>query len=118
MQPNFLAATGTGSNTPGPGTNKRSRQVVNYAEIEGLDVDSDEESNDSDARKRGSTLPRRVSNLQQPSGAEQKVQLWGDGKSYLGVLPPGNLVIVQQIKPTKHTALSVLVPRRAFFRLL
>ncbi|KAK4705948.1 chromatin structure-remodeling complex subunit SFH1, partial [Phenoliferia sp. Uapishka_3] len=113
MQPNAFAASGTGSNTPGGGagagvtTSKRGR-VINYAEMEGLD-DSDDESNDSDVRaaKRaayGGMLPKRVVAL--GGGGSEKDRVWGDGKSYLGVLPPGNLVMVQSVKPTKHTPFS------------
>lgn len=102
MQPNALSASGTGSNTPSAAGNKRSRTIINYAEIEGLE-ESEDESNDSDARggkRMAGMVPRRALGLQ---GVGDKA-VWGDGKSYLGVLPPGNLVIVQAARLTKHTA--------------
>jgi chromatin structure-remodeling complex subunit SFH1 len=106
MQPNYLAATGTGTNTPGGGSSKRGRTAINYAEIEGLE-DSDDDSNDSEAKlgKRsnlsGGLTPKRLLGVQ-PVGEKA---VWGDGKSYLNVLPPGNLVVVQLARVTKHRAL-------------
>ena len=84
MQPNALAASGrgeTGAASANP--NKRAR-TVNYSDLAGEgDFDGDEEG-----RVRG-------------GGREREV--WGDGRSYLGVLPPGSLVRVQEAKPTRHT---------------
>lgn len=105
MQPNYLAANGTGTNNPGTAVNKRSRTTINYAELEGLE-DSDDDGNDSEAKARkaiyGGMVPKRVLGLQGGGGGDKSV--WGDGKSYLGVLPPGNLVVVQPAKVTKHVA--------------
>ena len=110
MQPNAFAASGTGTSTPGPPVSSKRSRVINYAEIEGLE-DSEDESNDSDvkAAKRaafGGMVPKRV--LALGGGSTEKDKVWGDGKSYLGVLPPGNLVVVQSVKPTKHVPLCVL----------
>lgn len=112
MQPNFLAASGNGTNTPGPGDRKRGRNAVNYAELEGME-DSELDGDDLEGRSRRASIntsgiaamvPKRnlgivgaVSN----SGGDKTI--WGDGKSYIGVSPPGNLVIVQAAKPAKHT---------------
>lgn len=112
--------SGTGANTPilAPGT-RRIRSTVNYADLENLDDDDDgSDAAAADARKRGASgTPAAGSRKrgalaeggQQGPGAgtpkaEQKPEVWGDGKSYLGVLPPGNLVQVQPTKGTKHTA--------------
>lgn len=112
--------SGTGANTPilAPGT-RRIRSTVNYADLENLDDDDDgSDAAAADARKRGASgTPAAGSRKrgalaeggQQGAGAgtpkaEQKPEVWGDGKSYLGVLPPGNLVQVQPTKGTKHTA--------------
>lgn len=102
MQPNYLAAAGNGStSTPGGAErgssgigNKRVRTAVNYAEIEG-GVGEEEE---------GGMVPKRALGLLQ-TGAGAEKAVWGDGKSYLGVLPPGDLVVVQQAKLTKYQTL-------------
>ena len=108
MQPNAFAASGTGTSTPGPVASSKRARVINYAEIEGLD-DSDDESNDAEVKARravfGGMVPKRLMAL--AGGGDGKEKVWGDGKSYLGVLPPGNLVVVQSVKPTKHVALCV-----------
>jgi len=83
MQPNALAASGrgeTGSSGAGPG--KRAR-TVNYSDLAGEGDFGD----DDEGRARG----------------QRDREVWGDGRSYLGVLPPGSLVRVQEAKPTRHT---------------
>lgn len=109
MQPNYLAASGTGTNTPGAADRKRGRLAVNYAEMEGLE-DSEDDSNDAEGRAArraaaaagpGGMVPKRALGVQGPGDKA----VWGDGKSYLGVPPPGNLVSVQLAKVTRHGAL-------------
>ncbi|BGP40348.1 Chromatin structure remodeling complex protein sfh1 [Rhodotorula kratochvilovae] len=112
------AAAAVGASIPGvaAGT-KRIRSTVNYADLENLD-DPDEDSDPDAPRKRGASgtpgvqrkrgaaaaaAPQPQEGTPGPK-AEQKPEVWGDGKSYLGVLPPGNLVQVQPAKGTKHTA--------------
>ncbi|GAA6054256.1 hypothetical protein JCM3770_005146 [Rhodotorula araucariae] len=113
------AAAAVGASAPGLGAGtKRIRSTVNYADLENLD-DPDEDSDPDAPRKRGAS---GTPGVQRKRGAvtgqapgqgqdaapglkgEQKPEVWGDGKSYLGVLPPGNLVQVQPAKVTKHTA--------------
>jgi chromatin structure-remodeling complex subunit SFH1 len=99
MQPNALAASGKGDNTPAA-AGKRSRAAVNYAELEGLAADLVEEE------PKGGMVPKRgLVPGTLGGGAVEAKQAWGDGKSYLGVLPPGNMVIVQQAIKTKHQVL-------------
>ncbi|GAA5941229.1 hypothetical protein JCM3775_006654 [Rhodotorula graminis] len=120
------SSAGTGANTPilAPGT-RRIRSTVNYADLENLDDDLDLDSDApgaADARKRGASgtpagSRKRGALAEQQAGGgtpgpgqqqtakvDGKPEVWGDGKSYLGVLPPGNLVQVQPTKGTKHTA--------------
>lgn len=99
MQPNALAASGKGDNTPAA-AGKRSRAAVNYAELEGISAEVAEEE------PKGGMVPKRGLVPGTPGGAAVEAkQAWGDGKSYLGVLPPGNMVIVQQAIKTKHQVL-------------
>ncbi|GAA5895999.1 hypothetical protein JCM6882_005582 [Rhodosporidiobolus microsporus] len=122
MQPNAFAdkvnaaaasAGGTGANTPVIGA-KRQRSTVNYAELEQFPAELDEESDDEGARKRGgsgtpSAQPKKSSASAAAAAlaaVEKKPEVWGDGKSYLGALPPGTLVQVQPAKGTKHLAVS------------
>ncbi|GAA5868176.1 hypothetical protein JCM3774_000589 [Rhodotorula dairenensis] len=116
-------ASGTGgANTPiVPG--KRQRSTINYADFENLDdylLDGDDgdeaQQQPASARaKRGhSSTPAAIAAGQQQQGrkaqaaptAPAKPEFWGDGKSYLGTLPPGNLVQVQPVKTTKHLAFT------------
>lgn len=111
-------ASGTGgANTPVvPG--KRQRTTINYADFENLDdlLDGDEDddhhpnnNNNARARRGQSSTPAaqqvRGKVAATPAAAPPKPEYWGDGKSYLGALPPGNLVQVQPVKTTKHLAL-------------
>lgn len=84
MQPNALAASGRGeTGHGGAGPNKRAR-TVNYSDLAGEgEFEADEEG-----RARAEKREREV---------------WGDGRSYLGVLPPASLVRVQEAKGTRHT---------------
>lgn len=95
MQPNVFAASGKGDAAapPPPGAGKRARASVNYAELEGMAGDEQEEARDGLVPKRG-LMPGQ-------SGGEPNV-VWGDGKSYLGAMPPGNMVVVQPAIRTKH----------------
>ncbi|GAA5978127.1 hypothetical protein JCM5350_007405 [Sporobolomyces pararoseus] len=105
---------------------KRQRSTVNYAELgqlsdgngefDGDDFMEEAAPSSSSRSKRGasssiipsivpkkslvpnSTLPETPQPVQ---AQQQQFQIWGDGKSYLGVLPPGNLVTVQPI--TAHS---------------
>lgn len=115
-------ASGTGgANTPVvPG--KRQRTTINYADFENLDDlldgDEDDENHGNNnamqqtgrARRGQSSTPTaqqgrgKVAATATPA-APPKPEYWGDGKSYLGALPPGNLVQVQPVKTTKHLAL-------------
>ena len=115
MQPNYLA--GKDSNlSQSNGNLKRSRTAVNYAEMEanGAGEDSDEDSMESDSARQhrkkyiptpslGAALHRK----QFESAGHQSVETieeanWGDGKSYLGVTPPANLILVQKANTTRH----------------
>ncbi|GAA5874572.1 hypothetical protein JCM16303_002908 [Sporobolomyces ruberrimus] len=98
---------GSGASTPigggggGPGAGKRQRSTVNYAEL-GQMSDGDDDDTDEPRSKRGvSGVPGIVP---KKSLVERDFQPWGDGKSYLGVLPPGNMVTVQPAIKTKHVA--------------
>lgn len=122
MQPNAFAsqaqaatpAPGTGANTPMGGV-KRQRTTVNYAELEQFPDVLDEMISDEEGgppRKRGPSgtpglQPKK--NLLSGAVTPAKPEVWGDGKSYLGSLPPGNLVQVQPVKQTKHLPTYVLV---------
>ena len=114
-------ASGTGgANTPVvPG--KRQRTTINYADFENLDdlLDGDEDEDhhgNNNAMQQGGRARRGQSSTPAVQSARGKVaattpaappkpEYWGDGKSYLGALPPGNLVQVQPVKTTKHLAL-------------
>ncbi|GAA5828874.1 hypothetical protein JCM11251_005904 [Rhodosporidiobolus azoricus] len=121
MQPNAFvdkqnaaaSATGTGANTPIVAGAKRQRSTVNYAELEQFPAELDEDSDEEGARKRGGSGTPGVQSKKAGASAaaaavvaEKKPEVWGDGKSYLGALPPGTLVQVQPTKGTKHVALS------------
>lgn len=110
MQPNALSASGTGgfggsngshalanasasSSSAGAGagggivSGKRVRTQLNYADLADAGVDQDDDVQVEEAKKaRGNVV-------------------WGDGRSYLGVLPPGNLVQVQPARLTNHARL-------------
>ena len=91
---------------PPPIIGKRSRAAVNYAELEGTAPVVIEEEDT------GGMMPKKALNVSislPPTPAEPAPkQVWGDGKSYLGVLPPGNMVTVQPAIKTKHQVLFVL----------
>ncbi|GAA6028184.1 hypothetical protein JCM8097_006903 [Rhodosporidiobolus ruineniae] len=119
MQPNAFASqtqlpsgSATGANTPVIGA-KRQRSTVNYAELEQFPAElDDEEDDEAQARKRGGSGTPGVQQGKKAAApavptpaAPPKPEVWGDGKSYLGVLPPGNLV---QVQPTKGTGRILL----------
>ncbi|SCZ88006.1 BZ3500_MvSof-1268-A1-R1_Chr2-1g04129 [Microbotryum saponariae] len=105
---------------------KRTRAPVNYAEMTGFDLTAAGNGRPSLAPSSSSNdLLRASSDGPDPAGAgnlasttgnntaatttsttNAKAVVWGDGKSYLGTLPPGNLVIVQPAKMTRHGAFS------------
>ncbi|SGZ26558.1 BQ5605_C024g09939 [Microbotryum silenes-dioicae] len=97
---------------------KRTRAPVNYAEMTGFDLTAagngrpslvaSSSSNDLLRASSDGPDPAGASNLPSTTGnntastttstTNAKAVMWGDGKSYLGTLPPGNLVIVQPAK--------------------
>ncbi|GAA5850750.1 hypothetical protein JCM5353_000220 [Sporobolomyces roseus] len=98
---------GSGASTPVGGGGglggggKRQRSTVNYAEL-GQISDADDDDTDDPRSKRGVS---GVPGMQpKKSLVEGQLQMWGDGKSYLGVLPPANMVTVQPAVKTKHAA--------------
>ncbi|GAA5975417.1 hypothetical protein JCM11641_004257 [Rhodosporidiobolus odoratus] len=117
MQPNAFvgkdsgptANGGPGPSAPSTGA-KRQRSTVNYAELEQFPELLDEEDDEKGGpRKRGGSGTPGVQGKKHAAVAAApppviKPEVWGDGKSYLGVLPPGNLVQVQPAKATKHVA--------------
>ncbi|BGP16457.1 hypothetical protein JCM10213_003987 [Rhodosporidiobolus nylandii] len=114
MQPNAFAGKdadatgkpGVGASAPVIGA-KRQRSTVNYAELDQFPELLDDDSDDEGGRKRGgSGTPGLQPKKQAAPPAPVKPDVWGDGKSYLGVLPPGKLVQVQPAKATKHSAHS------------
>ncbi|GAA5854434.1 hypothetical protein JCM8547_001821 [Rhodosporidiobolus lusitaniae] len=122
MQPTAFApqanggagGAGTGSSTPVAGA-KRQRSTINYAELEQFPDALDEMVSDEEgapARKRGASGTPGVQGKKGGAAAAAaaavvaappKPEVWGDGKSYLGALPPGNLVQVQPAKQARHT---------------
>lgn len=95
---------GSGASTPigaGPGAGKRQRSSVNYAELGQLS-DGDDDDTDEPRSKRGASGVPGI--VPKKSLVERDLQPWGDGKSYLGVIPPGNMVTVQPAVKTKHMA--------------
>lgn len=121
MQPNYLAGNpglvpststgGVGASTSG----KRTRGVaINYAELDGYhESDDDEEIEGMSASQRRKLNAAAIAATTAaaseivvpvtPAGQAQKeLETWGDGKSYLGVQPPGNLILVQRAAPTRH----------------
>ncbi|GJN90717.1 hypothetical protein Rhopal_003731-T1 [Rhodotorula paludigena] len=105
-------SAGTGASTPIITGSRRVRSTVNYADLENLDDpedDSDAEHGAGGRLKRGGSgtpgVAAKKAKVETPK-AEPKPEVWGDGKSYLGVLPPGNLVQVQPVKATKHSAFT------------
>jgi chromatin structure-remodeling complex subunit SFH1 len=131
MQPNAFTsqtqaatpAAGTGANTPTAGV-KRQRTTVNYAELEQFPDVLDEMASDEEGgppRKRG---PSGTPGLQPKKhlvvpgvATPPKPEVWGDGKSYLGALPPGNLVQVQPKTQTRHHPTYVIIPPSASSKL-
>lgn len=116
MQPNaFVGPSGgaptggnvTGTTTPVTG-GKRSRTAINYAELETLD-DLDDDEDGGRNKRGGSGTPAAIAAKKAPAAPTPppKPDVWGDGKSYLGALPPGNLVQVQPAKATKHVSACV-----------
>ncbi|GAA5959297.1 hypothetical protein JCM21900_003920 [Sporobolomyces salmonicolor] len=105
MQPGALAPAGaasgaaTGTSTPMGG--KRQRSTVNYAELGALSDQDDDDTDEPRAKRGGSGTPGLVPKKHL---AAEKDGIWGDGKSYLGSMPPGNLVTVQPAVKTKHIA--------------
>jgi len=105
---------GSGASTPVGGGGggmggggKRQRSTVNYAEL-GQISDADDDDTDDPRSKRGVS---GVPGMQpKKSLVEGQLQMWGDGKSYLGVLPPANMVTVQPAVKTKHAASYVTSP--------
>ena len=101
---------GSGTSTPiggggGVAGGKRQRSTVNYAELGQLS-DADDDDTDEPRSKRGVS---GVPGMQpKKSLVEGQLQMWGDGKSYLGVLPPANMVTVQPAVKTKHAASYVI----------
>ncbi|GAA6017321.1 hypothetical protein JCM8202_005637 [Rhodotorula sphaerocarpa] len=128
MQPNAFAAStgapggsGSGSGAAGSGTGgantptvpgKRQRSTINYADFENfddlLDGDGDDDAGGGRAKRGQSSTPAVPPARRTGAGpaGPAKPEYWGDGKSYLGTLPPGNLVQVQPMKTTKHTAFT------------
>ncbi|KAI5474587.1 chromatin structure-remodeling complex subunit SFH1 [Pseudohyphozyma bogoriensis] len=96
MQPNSFASSSSGPSSQPTATGKRSRTTINYAELEMAQMEDSEDDGNDSATKRA-MLGKKAA-----AGGGQ----WGDGKSYLGVLPPGRMVVVQAVKPTKHVAFS------------
>ncbi|GAA6060000.1 hypothetical protein JCM10212_001158 [Sporobolomyces blumeae] len=92
---------GSGTSTPIGG--KRHRSTVNYAELGQLSDPDEDDADEPRSKRGGSNVPGIV-----PKKAllQEKDQMWGDGKSYLGVLPPGNMVIVQPAVKTRHPAMT------------
>ncbi|GAA5948089.1 hypothetical protein JCM3765_007104 [Sporobolomyces pararoseus] len=101
---------GSGTSTPSILGGKRQRSTVNYAELGQLsdgngEFDGDDfsfEDSNNGRSKRGISIPNIVPKKSLvPNASEgpqvQQFQIWGDGKSYLGVLPPSNLVTVQPV---------------------
>lgn len=112
MQPNYNALVGgaSGSTTPAGQPYRRPRAVVNYAEIEGLE-DSEDESNDVDPNGKSGRRGTPGMGTPKPSASGAPLsarEQWGEVKSYLGTLPPGNLVMVQRANRTKHGHLYVV----------
>ncbi|SCV72277.1 BQ2448_4971 [Microbotryum intermedium] len=102
---------------------RRTRTPVNYAEMTGFDLTNSgstrpsllASTSSSDSLRANSVGPDAVGAVNLASAANNtagtptttataKPVVWGDGKSYLGTLPPGNLVIVQPAKMTRHGA--------------
>ncbi|GAA6012028.1 hypothetical protein JCM11491_000144 [Sporobolomyces phaffii] len=104
-----LAPRGSGASTPiggglgGGGAGKRHRSTVNYAELGQLSDGDDDDGDEPRARRGVSGVPGIVPKKSLVGGGVDW-QPWGDGKSYLGVLPPGNMVTVQPAVKTKHIA--------------
>jgi chromatin structure-remodeling complex subunit SFH1 len=96
-------ARGSGASTPigGGGAGKRQRSTVNYAELGQLS-DADDDDTDEPRSKRGASGVPAI--VPKSSLVQRDLQPWGDGKSYLGVLPPGNMVTVQPAVKTRHVA--------------
>ncbi|GAA5925861.1 Sfh1p [Sporobolomyces koalae] len=95
---------GSGTSTPiglGPGAGKRQRSTVNYAEL-GQISDPEDDDPDEPRSKRGTSGVPGI--VPKKALVERDLQPWGDGKSYLGVLPPGNMVTVQPAVKTRHVA--------------
>lgn len=94
---------------------KRARAQVNYAEIEGMQ----DAGGTLGIQQREQSLPTTHysmmmgganSNATEDSDGrggrnDSERQIWGDGKSYLGTLPPGNLVQVQRARTGRMAVL-------------
>ncbi|KAK4054521.1 hypothetical protein OIV83_001015 [Microbotryomycetes sp. JL201] len=108
--------TGSGHLTPSGmanSTGRRTRTAVNYAELEALNSHVDDDPPGTNAysnqrSRRDSTVPAQAYSNGTPGPVQQPEpkQVWGDGKSYLGQMPPGNLVTVQLRGKTKHPYFS------------
>lgn len=109
MQPGYAGVTALQAATNA----KRLRTAVNYAEMESGGADeSDEDSMESDSmrqqRKKYSSLGTTMQKKQfESAGQGQHDHVIedaniGDGKSYLGVAPPANLIQVQRAITTRH----------------
>ncbi|KAK4056719.1 Chromatin structure remodeling complex protein sfh1 [Microbotryomycetes sp. JL221] len=98
------AASGVGS--------RRTRTAVNYADLAAFQHHEDDGvAAHSQRSRRDSTLPASAPNgFASTPGAEVEGanvgNVWGDGKSYLGQMPPGNLMTVQARAKTKHPYFS------------
>ncbi|KAM0791306.1 hypothetical protein ACM66B_005778 [Microbotryomycetes sp. NB124-2] len=115
MTPSGTGVAMTGGTTT---TGRRTRTTVNYAELEALNFHVDEDppplgtSNANQRSRRDSTVPAQGYSNGTPgpvAGAQpepEAKQVWGDGKSYLGQMPPGNLLTVQLRGKTKHAYFS------------
>ncbi|KAM0752653.1 SNF5-domain-containing protein [Meredithblackwellia eburnea MCA 4105] len=100
---------GLGAPTGGEREGSKRARTVNYAEMAGEDFGDDDDFGGGGGGRRG--LPKRVVALASGSVGNDKPHatdktVWGDGKTYLGTLPPGNLVVVQQAKGTRHVVCS------------
>jgi chromatin structure-remodeling complex subunit SFH1 len=86
---------------------KRQRQVVNYAEMENFDDLEDNATSGDDEQPRSARIA--AMNARKAAQAQASGQSTpgtatplGGGKTYLGQLPPSNMIMVEPAKKTRH----------------